>query len=138
MKRLNGLLLLFITYSTLIGCELDNVGPLAVKNGMAVGTVIGKEQCNADTLKDYWLIEIHSAPTVRQQYGDTVMIDGISYVNLIKTTGLTEDLKKPGQKIGIEFNIADKSTLTTNCTVSDPIVYQLKDAEIIMCGPAAF
>lgn len=137
MGRITALIILVSFYGVLIGCE-RNKFPLEIRNGMAVGTVIGKEQCNADTVKDYWLIEIHSAPTIRKQYGDTVTVGGTKYFNMIKTTGITGDLKKPGQKIGIEFNISDEVSSTSNCSVYKPLTYRLKIAEMINCGPAVF
>lgn len=116
----------------------NNKHPFKPSYDGAVGYVIGKESCNTDTAYDYWLIEIFSSSSVRQQYGDTLTVNGIKYTNLIKVTGLAEQLKKAGQKVGFDFNIADKTTLSTNCSVSTPQVYQLKLASILHSSPASF
>ncbi|MEJ7676392.1 MAG: hypothetical protein WKG06_00625 [Segetibacter sp.] len=60
---------------------------------IATGYVIGKESCNTDETKDYWLVDLiylQSAP----QYGDTLVLNGITYTNVIKTKDLDERLKK--------------------------------------------
>lgn len=100
----------------------------------AVGYVIGKETCNDDTAKDYWLIDIYSSSSVRQQYGDTLVINGIEYTNVVKSTGLSDYLKTIGQKVGFDFLISDSAVVTTGCSVDMPVTYKLKVANIIRSG----
>lgn len=116
----------------------NNKRPFKVPYYGAAGTVIGKETCNADIGKDYWFIEIASSLSVRQQYGDTITLNGIKYFNVIKTAGLPEILKQNGQKVGFDFKIAGTSALTTNCTVNNPIIYKLKVVELMSSSPASF
>jgi hypothetical protein len=104
----------------------------------AVGYVIGKETCNTDESRDYWLINIVSSSSVRQQYGDTLVLDGIEYTNVVKSTGLEESLKITGEKVGIDFTIADTPSSTANCAVANPVTYKLKIATILRSGPAVF
>jgi hypothetical protein len=131
-------ILVLPVFVLLLSESCNNKHPYKPSYDTAVGYVIGKETCNADTANDYWLIDVFSSSSVRQQYGDTLTLNGIKYTNLIKVSGLAEQLKKTGQKVGFDFNLADKATLSSNCTVSTPKVYQLKLAGIIRSSPASF
>lgn len=105
---------------------------------MASGYVIGREDCNEDVSKDYWLIEIVSSPSVTQQYGDTLTLNGVKYINVIKVTGLPESLKVVGEKVGFDFNITSVATFTSGCSVDAPKTYKLKAANIINSGRSSF
>ncbi|WP_426326783.1 hypothetical protein [Pedobacter sp. R-06] len=122
----------------LIGYGCNNKQPFKPPYDGASGTVIAKETCNSDQNKDYWLIEIHSASSVQQQFGDKLTLNGTTYNNVIKTVDLPESLKKIGQKIGFDFTIAGTATSTPNCSVSDPVVYTLKVAKFVHVSPAVF
>ena len=62
------------------------------------------------------------------------MINGIEYTNVVKTTGLSDYLRKIGQKVGIDFLISDRAVVSTGCTVAMPVTYRLKVANIIRNG----
>ena len=125
MKKIN---LSFVLFLTLYSCNKE---PYTPPYYMAVGYVIGKETCNDDTAKDYWLIDIYSSSSVRQQYGDTLVLNGIKYTNVVKSTQLSDYLKNTGQKVGFDFVIPDSAVLTTGCTVAMPVTYRLKVVDII-------
>ncbi|MBX2923658.1 MAG: hypothetical protein KF746_15760 [Chitinophagaceae bacterium] len=122
--------------AALIAC--NNKEPFDPPYDGAVGYVIGKENCNMDENKDFWLINIISSSSVRQQYGDTLVLDGVEYTNVVKSTGLEESLKTIGEKVGIDFTITDTPSSTTNCNVTNPVTYKLKIAAILRSGPAVF
>ena len=122
----------------LAACSCNNKEPFDPPYDTAVGYVIGKETCNVDTSNDCWLVNIISSSSARQQYGDTVELDGLIYTNVVKSTGLSENLKNIGQKVGIDFTITDTSSSTTNCIVTNPVTYKLKIATILSSGPAVF
>jgi hypothetical protein len=63
----------------------------------AGGYVIGKETCNADTTKDYWLIDLSIFP-LPNTYGDTLTLNGVRYNHVVKTAGLSSQLKYMGQR----------------------------------------
>ncbi len=105
---------------------------------MASGYVIGRENCNEDLSKDYWLIEIVSSPSPIKQYGDTLTLNGVKYINVVKATGLSESLKVVGEKVGFDFNITSVATSTSGCSVDTPKTYKLKVASIINSGRALF
>jgi hypothetical protein len=113
-----------------------NKQPYEPPYNTAIGYVIGKEVCNTDVSKDYWLINIISSSSVQQQYGDTLTLNGVKYSNVIKTIGVTNNLKIVGQKVGLDFNISTSQIITTGCSVSIPITYQLKEATIINIAEA--
>lgn len=101
---------------------------------IALGYVIGKESCNADETKDYWLIDLtylQDAP----QYGDTLVLNGLKYTNVIKTKDLAERLKKIGMQVSMEFKVisANKAEIT-GCTIANPVIYNLKELFIINQG----
>lgn len=108
-----------------------NKGPFDPPYDTAVGYVVGKETCNNDTGKDYWLIAIVSSSSVRQQYGDSIELNGIEYKNVVKSTGLSDYLKNIGQKVGFDFLISDSTVVTTGCSVTMPLTYKLKVVSII-------
>lgn len=118
----------------LISC---NKQPYKPDYFMATGFVIGKEVCNTDTTKDFWLINIISSPSPQQQYGDTVLLNGIQYTNVIKTSGLPNEMRKAGTKIGIDFYLSKEKHSTTNCTSSSPIIFYLKVADLLNIAWAA-
>lgn len=120
----------------MVGC--NNKYPFKSPYEMASGYVIGKESCNEDTSKDYWLIEIVSSSSATQQYGDTLTLNGVKYTNVIKATGLSQTLKIAGEKVGFDFNIAGTATLTMGCAVDTPKIYKLKLANIIHSGRSSF
>ncbi len=100
----------------------------------ADGYVIGKETCNTDETKDYWLIDFtydSNAP----QYGDTLILNGITYTNVIKTKDLDKKLKQIGLRVFIDFKtITSDKIETTGCNVSTPETYKLKELFIISQG----
>ncbi|WP_214229016.1 hypothetical protein [Pedobacter sp. B4-66] len=67
-------ILIFSIIACFMGASCNNKRPFKAPYYGAVGTVLGKETCNADIGKDYWLIEIASSSSVRQQYGDTTRL----------------------------------------------------------------
>jgi hypothetical protein len=99
----------------------------------AGGYVIGKEKCNIDTTKDYWLIDFSVFP-VTNGYGDTLILNGIQYNHVVKTTGLDPIFKFIGARVGIRFNIGNTLVQTSGCLVSNPETYLLKEIQIIAQG----
>lgn len=95
------------------------------------GSVIGKETCNVDETNDYWLIDFNYYPTIPPKIGDTLVLNGITYTNVLKVKGLAPQLKYIGMKVAIDYNKISKRELTMGCTVDSPIVYNLKEIFII-------
>ena len=127
-------LLLCIASLIVVSC---NKPPYEPDYYMATGFVIGKETCNTDTTKDYWLINIISSSSRQQQYGDTVLLNGVTYTNVVKTSGLPKEMMKIGTKIGMDFYLSKEKRTTTNCISSSPITFYLKIADIVNIGWAA-
>lgn len=75
----------FFSLACLIFFEsCKNNGPYSPDYKNVKGYVIGKETCNMDDAKDYWLIDLTFFPDT-QQYGDTLLLNGTTYTNpLIK------------------------------------------------------
>ena len=98
------------------------------------GFVIGKETCNTDENQDYWLIDFTYAPNP-PKVGDTLLFNGITYTNVLKTKGLDQRLKIIGMRVSIDYRIisADK-VVTTGCNVLTPVTYNLKDLTILNQG----
>jgi hypothetical protein len=96
----------------------------------AGGYVIGKETCNTDVSKDYWLLDMTVYPNTKQ-YGDTLVFNGTTYTNVIKVLGLADELKAVGKKVGLDFNISGSKITTVGCNISSPSTYQLKEATIV-------
>jgi hypothetical protein len=66
------------------------------------------------------------------QYGDTLILNGRAYTNVIKVKGLDPRLKQIGMTVAFDFKTitADK-VQTTGCSVANPITYDLKELFII-------
>lgn len=98
------------------------------------GYVIGKETCNRDETNDYWLLDLTFFPDT-PRYGDTLLLNGITYINVVKVKGLAEQLKQIGMRVSIDFKpITTNKVITTSCTVSNPVTYNLKELFIINQG----
>ena len=95
------------------------------------GFVIGKEACNNDNSQDYWLIDFTYAPNP-PKVGDSLIINGNTYTNVLKTKGLAQQLKIIGMRVLIDYRIisADK-IFTTGCNLPSPITYNLKELTIL-------
>ena len=99
----------------------------------AGGYVIGKEKCNIDTTKNYWLIDFSVFPATNY-YGDTLLLNGAQYNHVVKTTGLDTIFKFIGAKVAIQFNITSTLVQTSGCLVPNPETYLLKEIQIIAQG----
>jgi hypothetical protein len=97
----------------------------------ATGYVIGKEICNTNEANDYWLVDLtYMAET--PQYGDTLLLQGRTYTNVIKTNGLNERLKQIGMTVSLDFKtITANKVLAAGCTLSNSVIYNLKELFII-------
>lgn len=94
------------------------------------GYVIGKETCHADETKDYWLVDLTYLPDA-PQYGDTLLLNGATYTNVIKTKDLSERLKELGMTVSLDYRtITPKRVETTGCDVASPVTYRLKELTI--------
>ena len=95
------------------------------------GYVIGKETCSTDESQDYWLVDL-SYLSNTPRYGDTLVINGGVYANVVKTKGLADTTKHIGTPISIDFKIITPNKVeTTGCTVANPITYSVKEIFII-------
>lgn len=95
------------------------------------GFVIAKEVCKANEVDDYWLIDLTYLIDT-PQYGDTLVLNGMTYTNVIKVKGLGERLKQIGMAVSFDFKtITSSKVQTTGCSVVNPITYDLKELFII-------
>jgi hypothetical protein len=98
------------------------------------GYVIGREICTSDPQNDYWIIDF-TAYADAPQIGDTLLLDGISYTNVLKVHGLHKNLQNIGMAVFIEYNkVSTGKVVTTGCTVANPVTYELKEIFIINQG----
>ena len=116
---------------TLLVSSSCNKQPYKPDYKTITGFVIGKETCNTDESQDYWLIDFTYAPNP-PRVGDTLLFNGITYTNVLKTKGLAQGLKLVGTKVEIDYRIisADK-VVTTGCNVPSPVTYNLKELTIL-------
>ena len=97
----------FILITFLIGSSCKPV-PYIIEYKNIKGYVIGKETCNTDDTKDYWLIDFTYGAN-NPKIGDTLVLNGITYTNVLKTNGLDLQLKTVGLRVSIDYN-----TITTD------------------------
>jgi len=111
----------------LVGCKKPPYYP-PYKN--VKGFVIGKETCTGNSDTEYWLVDLTFRANT-PQYGDTLLLNGVTYTNVVKTKGL-RDLKEEGKRVSIDFDTITPSKIeTTGCTVSNPTTYKLKEIFVI-------
>ena len=98
------------------------------------GYVIGKETCNTDESKDFWLIDF-TYGSENPKVGDTLNFNGNTYTNVLKTRGLDQQLKILGLRVSIDYRIisADK-VVTTGCNAPSPVTFNLKELTILNQG----
>lgn len=102
----------------------DNIG----------GYVIGAEVCNADATQNYWLLDCTVYPN-SPHIGDTLILNDITYTNVLKVKGLDERLKQVGMRVSIDYNVVTPNkVVTSGCTVNNPVTYNLKEIMIINQG----
>lgn len=98
------------------------------------GYVIGNETCNSDQTKDYWLLDFTIYPN-SPEIGDTLILNGITYNNVLKVKGLDPRLQQIGTRVSIDYKkVSTHKIITTGCTVSSPVVYSLKEIYVIDQG----
>lgn len=125
---------LVVVFLLFINAACGKLGPYMVDRKLAIGYVIGKEFCHTDETKDYWLIDLtylQDAP----QYGDTLVLNGIKYVNVVKTKDLLERFKKINMKVHVQFKVISENKMeTTGCSIANSVTYNLKELFIIDQG----
>jgi hypothetical protein len=98
------------------------------------GYVIGKETCNVDESKDYWLLDM-TVKIDTPQYGDTLTLNGTTYTNVLKTKDLSPQLKQIGLKVSIDYKtITSNKIQTAGCNATNPQTYLIKEIFIINQG----
>lgn len=98
------------------------------------GYVIAKEKCNINEKQDYWLIDFTYDPNP-PKVGDTLVLNGVAYNNVLKTKDLAQGLKQIGMRVDIDYKtISESKIITTGCTVTNPVTYSLKEIFIINQG----
>jgi hypothetical protein len=116
-----------------ISLSCNNKQPYRPDYSNIGGYVIGKETCNTDDTNDYWLLDFAVYPN-SPHIGDTLVLNSITYTNVLKVKGLDPRFKQIGFKVSIDYKTISSKNLTTGCTVSSPMVYFLKEIFIINQG----
>ena len=111
----------------LMSCKTEPFKPNFENAG---GYVIGKETCNVDTSQDFWLIDLSIFP-LPNNYGDSLTLNGIKYGHVVKTVGLAPQFKFIGARVGFDFNLSTSPMQATNCNVTNPDTYLLKEMNVI-------
>ena len=95
------------------------------------GFVIGRETCKTNEIEDYWLVDLSFYPNT-PPYGDTLILSGITYTNVVKVKTLDQRLKQIGMKVSLDFKtVTPNKIITSGCNVSNPVTYVLKVLFII-------
>lgn len=119
---------------TLLVSSACNKQPYIPDYKNITGYVIGKEICNTDENKDYWLIDFTYEPNP-PKVGDTLVFNGNTYTNVLKTKGLVQSLKVTGMRVSIDYKIISAGkVVTTGCNVPSPVTYNLKELTILNQG----
>jgi hypothetical protein len=125
------LILLFPTLilTTFSSCKVEPYSPPYEHAG---GYVVTKEVCNTDSSKDEWLIDLsYAAQSPNLNYGDTITLNGVFYKHMIKTSQLLPELRVIGKAVSFNFTLSASKVQSTNCTVPNPMVYLLKEMNVI-------
>ena len=123
--------LFIITFLVTGSCKRD---PYIADFKNIKGYVIGKESCNSDDSNDYWLIDF-TYGTSNPKVGDTVLLNGTTYTNVLKTKGLDHQLKTVGLRVSIDYRvISTDKVITTGCNIASPVTYNIKELTILNQG----
>jgi hypothetical protein len=135
MKQLQTIRLLVILFIIAIFIQAScNKPPFKPDYENIGGFVIGKETCNTDDTQDYWLLDFTVYPN-SPKVGDTLVLNGTIYTNVLKLKGLDPRLKQIGMRVSIDYKtITPNKIITTGCTAASPITYALKEIFIINQG----
>jgi hypothetical protein len=120
--------LLVIIFSLFSSCNTKT--PFKPDYSNLAGYVIGRETCDTNETNDYWLLDFNVYP-ITPHVGDTLVLNNITYTNVLKVKGLDPRLKQIGMRVSIDYNKISNRELTTGCTVTSPVVYLLKEIFII-------
>ncbi len=122
---------LFLSIPLLIIFASCNKEPFKPNYTNAGGYVIEREFCNINETEDYWLIDLtYYANTPR--YGDTLILRGNTYTNVVKTKGLDKRLKQIGMGVSLDFKTVSIEQVEGNgCGVNPLTTYKLKELFII-------
>ena len=127
-------LILYISLSALILVSCSNKEPFIPDYNNIQGYVIGKENCTSDETKDYWLIDFTYGSN-NPHVGDTILVNGFTINNVLKTKGLDQQLKIIGMRVSIDYGIISSTKLTSiGCDVLNPVTYSLKELTILHQG----
>ena len=126
-------LLFILAFFYFISLSCNNKQPFKPDYSNIGGYVIGKESCDTNEINDYWLLDFTVHPN-SPHIGDTLLLNNITYTNVLKVQGLDPSLKKIGVKVSIDYNKISNKELTSGCTVSSPVIYFLKEIYIINQG----
>ena len=97
-------LILYILWPALVLVSCSNKEPFTPDYNNIKGYVIGKETCNTDETKDYWLIDFTYGSN-NPHVGDTILVNGFTFNNVLKTKGLDQQLKIIGLRLSIDYKI---------------------------------
>ena len=130
MKTLNNIL----AATFIIICCNCKRGPYIAYYTNTGGYIIGNENCDTNAVNNYWLVDLTYYPNT-PQYGDTLILGGSTYRNVVKVKGLDSRLKQIGMKVSFDFKTITPNKIVTNgCNVSIPLTYNLKELFIINQG----
>lgn len=119
------IVVLAVTITTLRSTSCK--GPYELPYQTIGGYVIGKELCNNDESQDYWLLDFTVYPNAAK-VGDTLLLNGITYTNVLKMKRLEPALQQVGKRVSIDYNnITPYKVSTADCTVASPVTYTLKE-----------
>jgi hypothetical protein len=126
--------ILYILLSALVFVSSCNKQPFITDDNNIEGYVIGKETCNTDETKDYWLIDFTYGSS-NPHVGDTILVNGVTYNNVLKTKELDQQLKILGLRVTIDYRAISSTKITSiGCDVLNPVTYSLKELTILHQG----
>ncbi len=119
-------MLVFICFS--------NKEPFTPPYQLIGGYVIATETCKGNNAQNYWLLDFTVYPNT-PQIRDTLMVNGTTYANVLKLKALNPAFKLIGMTVSIMYNtITSNKITTTDCMVTNPVTYALKEMVILNQG----
>jgi hypothetical protein len=111
-------------------CKRD-VEPHVDREKSLSGYVIAREICHLDARKDYWLIDFTYTDN-QLQLGDTLLLDGIEYTNVLKVKELDPRFHRPRMAVKMVYE-SDPAVAPepADCDHPDAAVYLLKELVVV-------
>ena len=119
---------------SIISCEEKL--PFVPDYEIAVGIVLGSENCKSDPSKNAWLVQLPGPNAGNKIYGDNIIYNNIAYSNVVKIFSLPDSSKAPSKRYLFEFYFQGRSS-SGSCDAPNPVNFNITSIRLKELGRVA-